>query len=154
MASKSFLEVMDMVLGKANEDIYLNPEKFEFIDDILDLPKELQDELFNMLWQALGMSIEYQVSRSDSIVFPSIGTFKIKEFNAIALRIKLEVANELGFDTWDFINSETIVKARIIADERIKKEFLEVKRTGGLHSSINEDRVIKSKTRIFKLNVK
>lgn len=78
-----------------------NPTRY--LQEFVNLDNKLQHKVLNIIWLVLKQILITKIEKGLPVVFPYIGTLKIKPVRQLALDIKQHVAEKYGYSEYKLL---------------------------------------------------
>lgn len=141
-------KAIDQTLSRVNQDVTSN----KALEEFADLDNGEQIEIINIIFLALKNIVRNCIIAKTDINIPYIGILKIKEHNKFAIRHKLNVANELGYNNYNEIPKDKIDLANIKVRELVRSDIKQSKTTTK-KKRVSHQKLPKSSVKVLKFNL-
>lgn len=127
MSSKS--NIIDDLATIVEADSIRKPK----LEDFADLEYGEQLEVIDLIKKAFKNVFKIQIENKEIITLPNVAKLRIKNNNAIALKHKDNIANELGYNRYDLIPDDKLKEV----NDRVRKLTIEDIKNNKLKKNIN-----------------
>ena len=121
MASVAYKRVYNEVIKDALEDV--NVDKLSYIEDFVDLPESVIEEIFAVLWVAIRNVMVNLVADKKDVILPFIGRFKIKDRRKVLDKHLDKVVQKYGYQSIDKVKKSDFNKIQVEAHNLMNDEL-------------------------------
>lgn len=115
----SYQYMVNGVLSEAENNVEDKPE----LKELLILDNDVQDIYFKLIWKAFKNVIQNRVLNNLDLQIPYIGRILIKWKSKIANEIKVDIAKEFGYISFNDIPKDKIDNAHKILKKRLSDKI-------------------------------
>ena len=115
--NSSFRYMVSGTLGKAETDL----DRHKHLMELVKLDDASQTLVFKLLWQSFKNVIRDRVLNREPVLLPFIGKLHISNKNKYALILKLQIAKDLGYSSWNEIPIDKLDDATELLKSKLYK---------------------------------
>jgi len=143
--SNTYKDICNKVLGRANQEV----DKLDYLEQLLDLDDDLQENAFTILWQAFKKVLKKRIELNKIIDLPYTGKLKIKSGNKFGIINKSIVAKELGYDNWNSLPKnkleEALIKVRLMTIKDLNRNrAIKKRKKGNINLELSRIKICKN----------
>jgi len=147
------LSIKDIAIEYTIDKAIIDVNTKEYVSEFVDLTDSEQLEFIGILFLALKNILKRCILAGKEINLPYIGILKVKDNNKFAIRRKIEVANKLGYITWNNIPKDKLNDALKEVRGLVKDDIIASK-NGLPKKRVSHQIKSKQSTKVFRIKLK